>query len=110
MKKVVWMSYDLGLRGDYEELYAWLDDQGAKECADGLAFFRYEIAEDEDIAQKLKEDIAENVNLSKKDRIYVIFKSDEMKMKGKFLFGKRKQAPWEGCGATQAEIEDDEES
>ena len=30
----IWISYDLGVRGDYEGLYAWLDSHGAKECGD----------------------------------------------------------------------------
>ena len=30
----VWISYDLGIRGDYEGLYAWLDSHRAKECGD----------------------------------------------------------------------------
>lgn len=32
MKQLIWISYDLGVSGDYENLYAWLDDHGAKEC------------------------------------------------------------------------------
>ncbi len=27
MKKALWISYDIGVRGDYEGLYAWLDSR-----------------------------------------------------------------------------------
>lgn len=37
----VWISYDLGVRGDYESLYSWLDAHGAKECGDFLAVLTY---------------------------------------------------------------------
>lgn len=29
MKSAIWVSYDLDVRGDYESLYAWFDDQFA---------------------------------------------------------------------------------
>ena len=31
-RSTIWISYDLGVRGDYENLYSWLDTHGAKEC------------------------------------------------------------------------------
>jgi hypothetical protein len=37
MHTVMWMSYDLGVKGDYEGLYAWLDDHEAKECGNSVA-------------------------------------------------------------------------
>ena len=38
MESFVWMSYDLGVSGDYEGLYAWLDDHNAKECGNSVAW------------------------------------------------------------------------
>ena len=29
----IWLSFDLGISGDYEGMYAWLDDKNAQECA-----------------------------------------------------------------------------
>jgi len=110
MKKAVWLAYDFGFRGDYDGLYAWLDDHDAKECADGLALLKYDVCKSEDIVEKLREDIAENVQLSKRDRIYAIFLGPDRKMKGVFLFGRRKQAPWEGYGAGKAETIDEVEA
>ena len=39
--KVYWLSYDLGVGGDYDGLYAWLDDHNAKPCGQSVAFFAY---------------------------------------------------------------------
>lgn len=43
MEKAVWITYDLGVQGDYKGLYAWLDDHQATECGDSTAFFNYEL-------------------------------------------------------------------
>ena len=42
MNKALWLSYDLGVKGDYEGLYAWLDDHNAEECGNSVAFLHYE--------------------------------------------------------------------
>jgi len=68
MHTVMWMSYDLGVKGDYEGLYAWLDEHSAAECGNSVAFLRYEYSAD--FLSELKEDIARHVNLDKRDRIY----------------------------------------
>ncbi len=107
MRKAIWLSYDLGVKGDYEGLYAWLDDLEAKECGDSLAFFNYEIDDDRNLIEKIKEDIENNIALTKRDRIYIIFRSAEKKLKGKFIFGKRKSAPWTGYGTKSTEIDED---
>jgi hypothetical protein len=38
MKSAIWLTFDLGVRGDYETLYTWLDQRLAKECGDNVAF------------------------------------------------------------------------
>ena len=105
MHIVMWMSYDLGVQGDYEGLYAWLDDHGAKECGNSVAFLRYEYSAD--VLSELKEDIARHVNLDKRDRIYIIWR-EEQKMRGRFLFGKRKAAPWVGFGAQEVQVDEED--
>ena len=42
MKSVVWISFDLGVRGDYQGMYEFLDAHQAKECGDGVAFLQIE--------------------------------------------------------------------
>jgi hypothetical protein len=92
-KKRVWLSYDLGLRGDYESLYEWLDEKGAEECGDSIATFRTDQSR-EQIYDSLKEVLGG----SPKARIYIITENG-----GKFIFGKRKAAPWTGSFQTAVE-------
>ena len=33
----IWLSFDLGVSGDYEGTYAWLDDKSARECGSSVA-------------------------------------------------------------------------
>ena len=102
MKKTVWLSFDLAVGGDYENLYAWLDDHEAKECGDGLAMI--EFAAEGEIHDALKGDLTKQVNFSKKDRVYAVWREED-KTRGRFLVGKRKFAPWEGYG-THNQTED----
>ncbi len=106
MKKTIWLSYDLGVKGDYEGLYEWLDDNGAKECGDSLAFFNYDIENEEELINKLKDDISKSVEINKRDRIYVIWRK-KSKTKGKFIFGRRKANPWEGYGSLSTKEDED---
>jgi hypothetical protein len=102
-----WISYDLGLRGNYDQLYAWLDKHGARECGDSVATFLSKKSR----AEVVKE-LSDVLDLSGKQRatgargaaavlggekpinprIYII----TMKEGGKFVFGRRKPAPWTG--------------
>ncbi|NJD53865.1 MAG: hypothetical protein FIB07_13475 [Candidatus Methanoperedens sp.] len=92
-----WLVYDLGLRGNYEGLYVWLDKMQAEECGDNVATFSTEKTRTE-IKQELSEFLNENV------RAYFI---DSRDSKGGFIKGGRKKAPWEGYGKEQVEIEEE---
>ena len=108
MKKAIYLSYDLGLKGDYNGLYIWLDSLQAKECGNNLALFQLEL-DDEDldvVYGKLKSAIRDNVKLASNDRIYIIIRDHEGLIKGKFLFGGRKNSPWDGFSSPQDEGED----
>lgn len=94
--KRYWLSFDLGLRGKYEKLYEWLDNMEAKECGDSVATFKTEKTR-EQIEQELSE------FLDEKARIYII----DLKKGGKFIFGKRKVAPWAGYGGPEFEVEEE---
>lgn len=98
-KKTFWLSYDLGLKGDYSALYSWLDNHKAKECGDSLAVFQYNAPGDH--INRLKNDLGKNVSLRKSDRVYLIWiDNNDKKVKGKFIYGGRKPAPWEGFNST----------
>jgi hypothetical protein len=105
MKKAVWLSFDLGVRGDYEGLYTWLDNHQAKECGENLAFFKYECQNG--VVEKLKRELKKEVKLDQRSRIYMIHLKDG-KMKGNFIFGRRKRAPWIGYGTLSEEESSDE--
>jgi hypothetical protein len=94
-----WLSFDLGLSGDYDELYAWLDNHGAKECGDSVATFVTDAPR-----TAIIKDMQELLDLNRNPRIYLI----DMTAGGKFVLGKRKVAPWTGYG--QVSIDGDEEA
>jgi len=97
--EIIWISYDLGISGDYTGLYTWLDKHQAKECGDSLAVIKMEIKGD--VISTLKREIKKNVKLSPTDRIYIIYKDKTNgSVVGVFLFGGRKHAPWAGYGQT----------
>jgi hypothetical protein len=99
MRSALWISYDLGVQGDYEGLYAWLDEHQAIECGDSLAFLSYQYGGE--LLKALTADIKKSVQVTKRTRIYVIYRERETtKMKGRFLFGGRKAPPWSGFAST----------
>lgn len=107
MQQKVWISYDLGVRGDYEGMYAWLDDHKAKECVDNLAFLDYDC--EGDPVQCLKDDLGKTIEVNKRTRIYAIWRDPKTKkMKGRFVFGGRRAAPWVGYGTAEEQVEADE--
>jgi len=105
-RKSFWLSYDLGLKGDYEGLFSFLDTVGATECVSNLAYFTYECKTD-DFATEIQHILEEKVKIDKNERFYIIWRSDTGSIKGKFLFGGRKRSPWEGFGNIMVEDESD---
>lgn len=104
--KVLWLVYDFDIGGEFEELYTLLDSLGAKECGNGVASISSWSIES---LEELKIQISSIVTIREKDRIYIIYRDlESTKMKGKFLFGKRKRNPWTGYGV-ELEEEDEEE-
>jgi len=88
-----WLSFDLGLRGNYDELYEWLDTMGAVECGDSMATFQTDKSRKEII------DELSQILDPKHARVYIIGESKTGGKKvGKFVLGKRKRSPWFGYG------------
>lgn len=107
MKSAIWISYDFGVRGDYEGFYTWLDKHDAVACGDSLAYLKYEFSDD--LIESLKGDIKESIDITSKTRIYVIWRDNKTKkMKGRFIFGTRKSPPWSGYAVSESEFEDEE--
>lgn len=105
MEKFIWLSYDLGIKGDYQGIYSWLDDHGAKECGDSVAALPFSY-EGGDFLEAVKADLEAEVSLDRHSRIYVVW-MEERRVKGRFLVGKRRRSPWAGYGTLQEEYEDE---
>lgn len=106
-KSTIWISYDLGVRGDYENLYAWLDSQGAKECGDSVAVLTYD--HKGSLTDKLKLELKKAFKIDKRTRVYVIYREQATnKNKGVFLFGGRRAQPWTGYSSSGSVADDDE--
>ena len=92
-KQKVWLSYDLGVEGDYEGLYEWLGEQGAEECGDSVAVFSYPYKVD--LARELVRHIKKDVTLHRRARLYLIYRDDATQtLKGRFIVGGRRRPPW----------------
>lgn len=110
-KNTIWMSYDLGVQGDYQSLYAWLDDNDAKECGDSLAVLQYTHDGNgaDAMLKALRDELTEVLDADKRTRIYVIYRdSKDNKNKGRFIFGGRRSSPWIGYGSNSTGGEDEE--
>jgi hypothetical protein len=99
-KQFIWISFDLGVQGDYEGLYSWLDAHDAKECGDNVAALEYEYRGDP--VDSLRKDLRGALEINAKTRIYVILRAAE-KPYGRFIFGNRKRPPWTGFAVQQGE-------
>ena len=104
MKQMIWLSFDLGIRADYEGMYQFLDSHGAKECGNGTAALSFEY--EGDLLSKLKAELTDAVTFDKRDRVYVVYHTEDKKPHGRFIVGKRKQAAWTGYGVQTADEED----
>ncbi|OYT14342.1 MAG: hypothetical protein B6I19_00290 [Bacteroidetes bacterium 4572_114] len=104
----VWMSYDLGIKGDYPGLYKWLDTNEAKECGNSVTYFKYKFSSD--VMTELINDLQENIEFKNGDRVYAIFKhknnDGKISTVGKFIIGNRKASPWEGYAPIDEDILD----
>jgi len=108
MRTSVWISYDLGVSGDYEGVYAWLDEHKAKECVGNVAFVSYEW-EGDDFVASLKQDLEASLKVTKRTRLYAIWRDQKTnKLRGRFVFGGRRAPQWAGYGAVEEQAEVDE--
>ena len=114
MRRRIWLSYDLGLNGNYAGLYQFLDNIQAVEIGNSAASFMYETRaqNDEELIDILKNELIEHIGNTKNARIYIIRAEKEdgniIGVKGSFLLGKRKSNPWKGYGDV-GDTEDEED-
>jgi hypothetical protein len=108
MKKGIWLSFDLGIKGDYENLYKWLDARNARECGDSVAYFTFEYTED--LLTEITTSLLSSVKTNDASRFYLIarLKDGDTRTVGKFIVGKRKAPPWTGYSPRPEEAAPDE--
>lgn len=102
MNKRFWLSYDLGIDGDYDGIYGWLDSLGAVECGDSTCSFLLDIGSKEPDAS-VRAALKKQVNLRKRDRIYLIWRREDGTVTGRFITGSRRRAPWSGYALQESE-------
>lgn len=110
-KQRVWITFDLGVRGDYDRLYQWLDEKQAVEFGNGAATFEYDFKKDANdinsMLEQLRKDIDDNVNCDAKTKIYALtLQNGQSRPAGSFIFGKRKPSPWEGYASKEKDAID----
>ena len=93
-----WISFDLGLMGDYSRVYEWLDSMDALECGPGVATITSAKSRDQ-----LTTEIQRLFKSAPRARAYII----SMKQGGRFVAGGRKAAPWEGFAVSTANALDE---
>lgn len=72
----------------------------------------FEVSVSRQLARQLyrraKKELSDSVEISKKTRIYVIWRNDETeKMKGRFISGARKAPLWTGYAVGKEQLEDE---
>ena len=107
MKQGIWLSFDLGVKGDYESLYKWLDARKARECGDSVAYINFEYKED--VVSEITNSLHTSVSMNDASRFYLIAKKPADKdAVGRFIIGKRKAPPWTGYAPQTEESAPDE--
>jgi hypothetical protein len=101
-KNRYWVSFDLGLMGNYSHIYEWLDAMDAQECGPGLAT----VVTEKDLV-RLESEIRELIGDAPRARIYLIGELVKGRFAGKFLAGGRKSAPWVGFAARAVGVVDE---
>lgn len=102
------LNYDFGLKGDYESLYSFLDNQEAIDCGNSSGAFEFNFSGGLDLSheektEQIKQEIESKVSLKKGDRIYVIVHDKNGQPKGSFIYGHRQRPIWEGYGSKTEE-------
>ena len=96
-----WLSFDLGLKGNYDGLYGWLDNLKAKECGDSVATFT-----SDKTVERLQKELRRILGTSA--RVYLVYTHGKpSRAAGKFILGGRKAAPWSGFGVVPSEESDE---
>ena len=95
-----WISFDIGLQGDYAPLYEWLDRHEALECGDSVATLRSGSSR-----EQIGRQLAALLKGQKNARVYIIAMEKGV---GRFVLGKRRASPpWKGYAAAESSAGDE---
>ena len=90
-KKRIWISFDLGVTGDYDRLYEWLDEHNAVECGNGFATLEYEFknytSEYNDLFTELRNDLISSPGLDDKSGVFVVMEALRLCSRSKLNVG-----------------------
>lgn len=96
----VWITFDLGVDGDYNGLYAWLDAHDANGCGESVAVLSYRC--EGSIPDRLRDDLKKSIDVDSHTSIYLIYRDPVTnENRGAFLFGERRAPVWNGYGASR---------
>jgi hypothetical protein len=100
----VWITFDLGLDGDYKGLYAWLDAHDANGCGESVAVLTYHC--EGAIPDGIREELEASVRIDGNASIYVIYRDPATnENRGAFIFGERKAPVWNGYSSSRLDVE-----
>jgi len=94
-----WLSFDLGLMGDYSHFYKWLDEQNAEECGSGTAAIVSTTSMDRFVGE-----IREVLKETPRARVYLLSRLPDGRFGGKFVVGARRKAPWAGFAVRASDV------
>ncbi len=89
----VWISYDLGKDGDFNNLYGWLKGYEAVECGNSTAMIYYTKGRGKTLVPSLRKEIEEAIELNANSRIYIIYRGPRNTLKERWLFGNSNPSP-----------------
>ncbi len=96
----VWITFDLGVHGDYKGLYAWLDAHEANGCGESVAVLTYRC--EGSIPDRIREELRKRIGIDDQTSVYVIYRDPTTnENRGAFIFGERKAPVWNGCSSSR---------
>lgn len=94
-KVQVWISYDLSVGKDYDNLYKWLKSYEAFECGNSTACLFFSKERGKKFIPSLKREIEEYINIEEGDRMYIWYKGHKGVLCSQWIYGDTKVvAPW----------------
>ena len=100
----VWITFDLGLDGDYKGLYAWLDAHDANGCGESMAVLSYHC--EGSIPDRIRDDLRASICVDAYTSIYVIYRDPVTnENRGAFIFGERGIPAWNGYASSRRDVD-----